>query len=126
MIVSLETLKAHLNLTNDYDDVLLNSKLPTAQAAIGNFIGVDLTTDYTQYVPAVYAAIPVGQTTLEPLPELISPAVESDAPAPLKEAVLQYAAYLFEYREPFITGERATPLPLGIFDLIGRYKVWNF
>jgi hypothetical protein len=125
MIVSLETLKAHLNLTNDYDDGLLNSKLPVAQAAIGNFIGVDLATAYSQYVAAVYVTIPETGGVPEHQ-ELLTPAVESNAPAPIKEAVLQYAAYLFEYREPFITGERATPLPLGIFDLVGRYKVWNF
>ena len=125
MIHALETLKAHLNITTDIDDALLLAKLGTAQAAIANYLGVDLATVYTSYVPETYVTIP--ETPEVPAHEEIeTPAVESDAPAVIKEAILQYGAYLYEYREPVVSGERAQPLPLGIFDLIGRYKVWNF
>ena len=118
MIVSLEALKNHLNITTDFEDVLLTAKLETAQVAVANFIGVDLTATYTSYLDAVYGSTdPFDLITLE---------TQSNAPAPIKEAVLQYGAYLYEYREPVVTGERAQPLPLGIFDLVGNYKVWNF
>ena len=116
MIHSLEQLKAHLNITTNYDDALLTTKLEAAQAAVANFIGIDLEATYASYQPPTYDVDGF----------IDQAAIESDAPAPIKEAVLQYAAYLFEYREPVSTGERAQPLPLGIFDLVGSYKVWNF
>lgn len=125
MIHALETLKAHLNITTDIDDRLLLAKLGTAQAAIANYLGVDLATVYSAYVPETYVTIPATETEPEQI-NIATPAVESDAPAVIKEAILQYGAYLYEYREPVVSGERAQPLPLGIFDLIGRYKVWNF
>ena len=125
MIHALETLKAHLNITTDIDDGLLLAKLGSAQAAIANYLGVDLATVYTSYVPATYVTVPATETEPEHT-EIETSAVESNAPDVIKEAILQYGAYLFEYREPVVSGERAQPLPLGIFDLIGRYKVWNF
>ena len=125
MIHALETLKAHLNITTDIDDALLTAKLGTAQAAIANYLGVDLATVYTSYVPETYVTVPEDGDVPEH-EEVDEPAVESNAPDVIKEAILQYGAYLYEYREPVVSGERAQPLPLGIFDLIGRYKVWNF
>jgi Phage gp6-like head-tail connector protein len=118
MIISLETLKAHLNLTTDFDDVLLADKLQTATAVIGNAIGLDLAIAYTSYIPAIYST--------DPTPVLITAAVESNAPAPIKEAVQQYVAYLFEYREPVAGEQRVTALPYTLFDLIQPYRKWNF
>jgi hypothetical protein len=122
MIISLQMLKAHLNLTTDFDDALLADKLATSTAVIGNAVGLDMATIYTPYVPAEYS-VPT-EPNVEPV--LITAAVESNAPAPIKEAIQQYAAYLFEYREPVTTGERVTPLPFGVFDLIQPYRKWNF
>jgi Phage gp6-like head-tail connector protein len=122
MIVSLQTLKAHLNLTTDFDDVLLADKLATATVVIGNATGMDLATAYTPYIPATYSV----PTDLSIEPVLLTAAVESNAPAPIREAVQQYCAYLFEYREPVATGERVTALPYSLFDLIEPYRKWAF
>ena len=52
--------------------------------------------------------------------------VISNAPAALKEAVLQMAAYLYENRELVVVGVSVNTLPMGIADLISPYKVWSF
>lgn len=129
MIVSLNDLVRHLNLPEDQDTELLTQKLEAAHTAVENATGLVFADEFTAYAPAVYEDIPQdpdpgndgGYTT-----ELVTPEVISDAPAPLKEAVLQYAAYLYEFRELASTGERITPLPLGTFDLIAPYKQWSF
>lgn len=117
MIVSLDALKAHLNITLDRDDALLAQKLEAAQVAVGNFIGTDISTEYSSYIPPVIDGD--GET-------VTTPAVESDAPAPIREAVLQFAAHLYEYREPMQLDDKAPAPPLGVFDLIGPYKRWSF
>lgn len=117
MIVSLDALKAHLNITIGIDDALLAQKLGAAHAAVANFTGLDFATKYSAYVPPVLAAD--GYT-------VATPAVESNAPAPIKEAVLQFAAHLYEYREPVQLDDKAPAPPLGVFDLIGPYKTWSF
>lgn len=102
MIVTLEELKAHLNIITETDDVLLADKLVTAQAAVSNFMGVDAETGILDGNGDPYV------------------------PAPVKEAVLQFAAHLYEYREPLALDDKAPSAPLGVFDLIGPYKVWSF
>lgn len=120
MIVSLDALKAHLNITMDRDDALLSQKLEAAQVAVGNFIGKELADEYTSYTPAVMGTDDAGDEIVT------TPAIESDAPAPIKEAVLQFAAHLYEYREPMQLDDKAPAPPLGVFDLIGPYKTWSF
>lgn len=117
MIVSLDALKAHLNITMAHDDALLGQKLEAAHVAVENFTGLTFAKEYIAYVPEVLAAD--GYT-------VATPAIQSNAPAPIKEAVLQFAAHLYEYREPVTIDGKAPAQPLGVFDLIGPYKTWSF
>lgn len=52
--------------------------------------------------------------------------LDQDAPAPLKEAVRQLAAHLFENREASIIDGTVRPIPLGFHDLIAPYRAWEF
>ena len=128
MITSLDHLKAHLNIIEGNDDALLSAKLEASQVAVGNFLGIDLATAYTQFAATVYNPTPDPRYDEHgvDLTTILTAEVISDAPAPIKEAVLQLAAHLFEFRELVLTSDRATPLPYGIFDLVGSYKVWHF
>ena len=47
-------------------------------------------------------------------------------PEPLREAVRQLAAHLYENREPVAVGNIVNELPHGIEDLIADYRVWGF
>ena len=99
MIVSLDALKAHLNISENHDDAVLDQKLAAAHAAVARFTGLDLDEEYTEEI----------------------------APADLVEGVLQYAAHLFAYREgqQFEQNAKAAA-PLGVFDLLAPYKTWSF
>src|SRR3954469_17474540 len=100
-VVTLDEVKAHLNVTIADDDDLLTAKIAAAQASVESFIGAKLD-------DAV--AFPDG------------------APEPLKEAIRQYTAHLYDNREPISIGSgiSAVPLPLSVFDLVGPYRVWVF
>lgn len=98
-VIDLADLKAHLNITIADDDGLLADKIEAAQACVESFIGVKLDDD---------EAFPDGP------------------PAPLKEAVRQFAAHLYENREPVLVGVNAQAMPLGVFDLVGPYRTWVF
>lgn len=50
----------------------------------------------------------------------------SSVPEVLKHALLLYLAYLYENREPVVTGTIATALPDHIDAMIAPYKVWLF
>lgn len=97
-MVTLDDLKAHLNITFDLDDALLSSKLAAASAYVGQWVGGELATVYP-----------------------------SGIPAPLDEAVRQLAAHFYENREAVNVQEaRALVLPFGVADLIAPYRVWAF
>lgn len=97
--IELADLKAHLNITFDHDDALLTAKLGAAQAAIEAYVGVAL--DDAETFP-------------------------DGTPEPLKEAVRQFAAHLYENREPVVVGVNAQTMPLNVFDLVGPYRAWAF
>lgn len=105
-VITVDDLKAHLNLTfhiesaeaSGIEDDLLAGKIAAAQAAIESYVGAKLDGD----------AFPDGP------------------PAPLIEAVRQFAAHLYENREPILIGATATVLPLNVFDLVGPYRTWVF
>lgn len=98
MIVELEDLKRHLNVTFDTDDLLLEAKIAAAQAHVENAIGFS-----------------IEETYVDPL----------IVPEPLKEAVRLYAAHLYENREATIAGVTIMPVP-GFHDIINSYREWTF
>lgn len=81
MIVSLEEVKAHLNVTFGADDDLIVAKIEAAEAHVENAIGYKFST------------------------------LTEGVPPPLKEAVKLYTAHLYENREATIVGVTAMPAP---------------
>lgn len=49
-----------------------------------------------------------------------------DVPEPLREAILQLAAQLFEHREAALYGESAASIPHGVGDILSAYREWSF
>ncbi len=48
------------------------------------------------------------------------------APAPVREAVLQLTAHLYENREASLVGITAQHLPFGFLDLLANYRAFAF
>jgi uncharacterized phiE125 gp8 family phage protein len=53
-------------------------------------------------------------------------ATADEVPLPLREAVLQLAAQLYEHREAALYGQTAAPLPYGVDDILSEYREWSF
>jgi hypothetical protein len=49
-----------------------------------------------------------------------------DTPAPVREAVLQLTAHLYENREASLVGITAQHLPFGFLDLLANYRAFAF
>ncbi|MDI4663683.1 UNVERIFIED_ORG: putative phage protein (predicted DNA packaging) [Xanthobacter viscosus] len=47
---------------------------------------------------------------------------DGSVPAPIEEAILMYAAHLYQHREATIFGGQVFMLPLGVEDLISTYR----
>jgi hypothetical protein len=99
MIIEVEDAKAHMNVTSDDDDALIEAKIGAAEAWIGEFIGSAL--DDAETFP-------------------------NGCPEPVKEAVRQLTAHLYENREATIVGVTASDIPLGLFDLVAPYRRYVF
>jgi uncharacterized phage protein (predicted DNA packaging) len=95
-VITVDDLKAHLNLTTDDDDDLLPSKIAAAE----------------EWVVA-YTGVPIEEYA-------------GEVPAPVVEAVRRIAADLYENREASLVGASVTELPFGIADLLGPYRLWVF
>lgn len=48
------------------------------------------------------------------------------APAPMREAVLQLTAHLYQNREASLVGVTAMALPFGFLDLLAPYRAFAF
>lgn len=177
--VTVEDLKAHLNVTLDGDDALIADKIRAARTHIERFAGIAMIEQTLKLVldrfPAGFFALPrppllevvaigyvdpllatqalpaeafvvrgVGATGYLapvagwPRTDLLPGAVEvtfkagygqaaEDVPEPLREAVRQLAAHLYENREATIVGtSSANVLPYGVEELIADYRQWSF
>lgn len=105
-MIDLTDAKAHLNLTTDDDDRLVNAKIDAATAWIALYTGTDYVTpgeDADGY------PVPVDTT-----------------PAPVKEACRQLTAHLYQNREASLVGVTAQALPFGLLDLLAPYRAWSF
>ena len=89
--ITLDQLKAHVRVTFDDDNDVLSQKLATAKAYISGFLASDVEVD--------------GDNT----------------PAPVNEAVLKLAAFLYENREA-----SAQSAPCDFLDLLGNSRAWAF
>lgn len=97
MTVSLTDAKAHLNVTFNTDDELIDRLMPVATDWIERQLGYVIATRY-----------PDG------------------APPALKHAVLMMIAHYYENREGALVGVNAQVLPLGIADIINDYRDWSW
>lgn len=98
-VITVEDAKAHMNIVLDDDDALIAGKIAAAEAWIGKFIGSAL--DDAE-------AFPDG------------------TPEPLKEAVRQLVAHLYENREASLVGLNMADVSPGLFDLMNPYRAWCF
>jgi hypothetical protein len=94
--ITLDDLKAHINVAVASDDALLADKLAAATAWVAGYTGTDVDAD----------------------PDTID--------EPMKEAVRQLAAWLYENREAALAGVSAEQLPFGFLDLLSGYRAWAF
>ena len=97
MIVTLDEMKSHLNVTFPDDDVLIQSKIDAAQSLIESELGFLIETQYPTTVP----------------------------PA-LMEAVKQTAAHFYENREAVISGTIVAEMPISATDIIRSFRNWSF
>ncbi|WP_126978529.1 head-tail connector protein [Frigidibacter oleivorans] len=98
-ILNVDDLKAHMNIVGSDDDALIESKIAAAEAWVGAFIGTAL--DDAEAYP-------------------------DGPPDPLKEAVRQLVAHLYENREATLVGVGITTVSPGLFDLMAPYRTWVF
>lgn len=106
-IVTLETIKAHLNLAGlgDSDDALLTRMVAAAQNHIERLLGYAIETEYP--------------------PSEDEPPVSTVPPA-LVEAVCLLAAHWYENREATLVGVTAQSLPIGLEDIVREYRNYSF
>jgi peptidoglycan/xylan/chitin deacetylase (PgdA/CDA1 family) len=97
-LIQLADMKAHLNITFDTDDVLIQGKINAAEDWIASFTG-------GPWPPTTYP-YPWGGALLE--------------------AIRQLAAHLYENREASLVGVTSQELPFGLLDLLTPYREWAF
>ncbi|CCB65395.1 head-tail connector protein [Hyphomicrobium sp. MC1] len=102
--ISLEDVKAHMNVTIDDDDALIQSKIDAAEEWVGNYTGKALSR-YESDTPS------------------------ASVPESLKEAVRQLVAWLYQNREASIATQNITIIlesSPGLFDLMRPHREWVF
>lgn len=100
MIVTVEEMKAQLNLTGipgTDDDALIERKIKAAQDYIERLLGFKIEATYPVEVP----------------PSLV-------------EAVSQTAAHWFENREATLVGVSAQELPFGVWPIVNEFREYSF
>lgn len=97
--ISVADVKAHANITLADDDALIAAKIDAAEAWIAKFIGAELDDD---------EAFPDG------------------TPEPIKEAIRQLTAHLYENREATLVGVSMTDVSPGLFDLLAPFRRYVF
>ncbi|MBS0237085.1 MAG: phage gp6-like head-tail connector protein [Proteobacteria bacterium] len=103
-IISLADVKAHMNVTVDDDDALIQSKIAAAEEWVGNYTGKSLSSYASATPPA-------------------------EVPESLKEAVRQLVAWLYQNREASIATQNITVVletSPGLFDLMRPHREWVF
>lgn len=98
-VLEVSDIKRHCNITTSEDDGLISDKIDAAEAWIGQFIGK-----------------PIDDATAFP----------GGAPEPLKEAVRQLVAHLYENREATLVGLSMTDVSPGLYELLDPYRDWVF
>lgn len=103
-MISTDDLRRHLNITGTQDNLLLDDKIAAASAWVSLYTAIPDPCD------------PTGDDDAEPCV----------IPDPVKEAVRQLAAHLYENREATLVGVTSQSLPFGLLDLLMPYRAWVF
>lgn len=93
-IVTLDEMKAHVNVTQATDDLLLQHQIDAAQDHIEGTLGYSIADKY------------------------------DPAPPALKQAVLMLAAHWYANREATLVGIVGQTVPFGVRDITDRFRHW--
>ncbi len=96
-VVSLEEMKAHLNIIDTIDDELIGKKIGAAEAHLSRVLGFSMVEEYPDGVPE-----------------------------DLKEAVRQLAAHWYENREAATAGVSISTVPLSVEEIIRERRRYFF
>jgi hypothetical protein len=99
MALTVDVLKAHLNITGNDDNAVLTRLLAAATKHVERILGYALNDE-------------------EKLP--------GGAPADLEQAVLMVAGHWYENREAVLVGVAAQEIPFGAAQIIGEYREYSF
>ena len=97
-IVTVEQMRAQLNLPDAMDGDILAEKIEAARNHIERQLGFKIADEFEE-----------GKT-----------------PASLVEAVKQLAAHWYENRESVIIGHGAAVVPFGVSEIVESYRDWSF
>ncbi len=98
-IVTLATAKQHLNITDEADDAVIQSKINAAEAHIEQLLGFTLASGF-------------GSST--------------GVPDDVREAILQLTGHFYENREASLVGISAEEIPFGVWPLIAAHREYVF
>lgn len=98
-IVQLTAAKAHMNITDATDDTLIQGKIDAAEGYVEKMLGFSLASGFGS---------------------------SSGVPDPVREAILQITAHLYENREATLVGISSEELPLGAWALLTPYREFAF
>jgi len=101
MTVTIDTAKAHLNVTSDFDDSLIMDQVTAAEAHISNLLGFAID-DATQF--------------------------PSGTPADLDQAVLMLVGLWYANRETSFVNTRAAAvdIPFSVWAIVNEYRNYSF
>lgn len=105
MALTVNDLKAQLNITGDGENAILTRLLAVAQAHVERLLGFKLA---------------------EQFPPLAGPPPVSTVPADLEHAVYMLAADLYENREASLVGVSAQAVPFGVAEIVNEYRNYTF
>lgn len=101
-VVTLDAVKAQLNIVGTGDDALIEGKIRAAQAHIGRLLGFSVEAGEN------------GEWS------------DGRTPDDVKEGILQLAAHWYENREATIVGVGVQHLPYSVQEIVREYRNWSF
>ena len=102
-IVTLEEVRDQLSMegVGDHDDALIGQKIDAAQAHLERLLGYAIEDEFGG----------------EDQPEI---------PEPLREAVMQLAAWWYSQREAGLVGHRVEVAPYSVQEIVAEFREWSF